>query len=70
MSCDQRQKHEVALTLSSGRPDLIEQFAKRHSNLRFAMAGADNGMLLAAMRAGAKKFQEITARVGSAPNGQ
>jgi hypothetical protein len=48
---------------SSGRPDLVEKFAKAHPEARFVMAGADNGMLLGAMRAGAAKFKQIASSI-------
>jgi hypothetical protein len=53
----------VELTAISGRPDLIEKLAKKHSNLRFAMSGADNGTLLSAMQKSAAVSQAITRRI-------
>lgn len=50
---------------TSGRPDLIEKFATAHDNLRFAMSGADSGLLLGAMRKAFKESQGITERVAS-----
>lgn len=44
----------------SGRPDLIEKFASLHPNGRYAMSGADNGMMLSAMKAGAAKCKVMS----------
>ena len=55
-------QNRVNLT-HSGRPDLIEKFASKHSNARYAMSGADNAMLLATMQAGAKACQAMTAKL-------
>ncbi|EIW72044.1 hypothetical protein TREMEDRAFT_72636 [Tremella mesenterica DSM 1558] len=49
----------------NGRPDLIEKLATAHANGRYAMSGADNAMMLAAMRAGAKNTQAMTARLSA-----
>jgi hypothetical protein len=45
---------------------LIEKFATAHDNLRFAMSGADSGLLLGAMRNAFKESKGITERVGKA----
>lgn len=43
----------------SGRLDLVEKFAKKNSNARFVMAGADNTFLLPAVQSGAQAAQQV-----------
>ncbi|KAH7324275.1 HpcH/HpaI aldolase [Stachybotrys elegans] len=47
------------------RPDLIEHFAKRHSNIRFTMAGRDISILAAGMSKQVASMGEISARIQS-----
>ncbi|WVR09353.1 hypothetical protein IAU60_006419 [Kwoniella sp. DSM 27419] len=47
----------------NGRPDLIEEFASKYANARYAMSGADNAMLLGAMKSGAAKCKAMTERL-------
>ncbi|CAI0648075.1 unnamed protein product [Colletotrichum noveboracense] len=45
------------------RPDLLEEFAKRHAPIRFAMAGRDLALLLAGMSKQAASMNEISTRL-------
>ncbi|KEY70813.1 hypothetical protein S7711_11484 [Stachybotrys chartarum IBT 7711] len=45
------------------RPDLIELFAKRHSNIRFAMSGRDISTLAAGMAKQAAAMHEMSTRI-------
>ncbi|PVH89466.1 HpcH/HpaI aldolase [Cadophora sp. DSE1049] len=45
------------------RPDLLEEFAKRHPSVRFAMAGRDLALLLAGMSKQAASMNEISTRL-------
>ncbi|KAH9884234.1 HpcH/HpaI aldolase [Xylariomycetidae sp. FL2044] len=45
------------------RPDLLEEFAKKHPSIRFAMAGRDLALLLAGMTKQAAAMNEISKRL-------
>ncbi|KZL82208.1 aldolase [Colletotrichum incanum] len=45
------------------RPDLMEELAKRHAPIRFAMAGRDLALLLAGMSKQAAAMNEISAKL-------
>ncbi|KAJ4998309.1 4-hydroxy-2-oxovalerate aldolase [Colletotrichum sp. SAR 10_66] len=45
------------------RPDLLEEFAKKHAPIRFAMAGRDLALLLAGMSKQAASMNEISTRL-------
>ncbi|KAK2059066.1 HpcH/HpaI aldolase [Colletotrichum caudatum] len=45
------------------RPDLLEELARRHAPIRFAMAGRDLAMLLAAMSKQAAAMNEISTKL-------
>lgn len=47
----------------SGRLDLVEKFARKNSNARFVMAGADNTFLLPAVVKGGSTAEEICQRL-------
>ncbi|KAF9769457.1 hypothetical protein IL306_013121 [Fusarium sp. DS 682] len=45
------------------RPDLLEAFAKRHSNIRFTMAGRDLSILAAGMSRQVESIRDISSRI-------
>ncbi|GKT41272.1 uncharacterized protein ColSpa_01453 [Colletotrichum spaethianum] len=45
------------------RPDLLEEFSKRHAPIRFAMAGRDLALLLAGMTKQAAAMNELSAKL-------
>lgn len=47
----------------NARPDLIEKFASQNTAARYAMSGADNAILLQAMRKNAALCRDMTQRV-------
>ncbi|WZH50100.1 HpcH/HpaI aldolase [Fusarium acuminatum] len=53
----------VGLGGLEGRPDLLEGFARRYSNIRFTMAGRDLSVLAAGMSRQLKSIRDIFSRI-------
>lgn len=58
-----RRKVFVGLGGLEPRSDLLEEFAKKHAVVRFAMAGRDLALLLAGMKKQATAMNEISTRL-------